>query len=134
MSKAHTNSRRLPPRILGVVEVNGADPYIERVLTESYVAICSVTFGGTTLLGTPSAITVKYRADVGDPTHDIRIYDRTNGLVVAEVLLDTDSTLHTEDMGALSNLPLGEADFEFQMRQAVGNPVVVGVRKVGITY
>ena len=53
-------------------------------------------------------------------SYDVRVYDATNSLVVAEVNF-TNAALAVNPMGTLANLPAGAALFEFQAKRNGGN-------------
>ena len=79
-------------------------------------------FAGTNVLGTP--VSIKLVGSVKDATRpgSCRIFDVTNGLVIAETV----DTFNTEsdkiiDLGAVSNFPTGEALFEVQLKNSVGS-------------
>jgi len=78
----------------------------------SWEKLAHFIFRGTTLLGTPSYVKLIGYVE-GDPI-DIRLVDVTNG---GNVIASVEISALTEtiyDMGTLSNLPTGEAVFEFQ--------------------
>ena len=74
-------------------------------------------FGGTTALGTPSAITII--AFNNNTSSDAKVYDLTNSLEICTVNF-TNGSFAIIDMGTLSNLPTGEAIWELQTQHTGG--------------
>jgi len=90
----------------------GGDPLATQ--QTSYTTFYHFLFRGTTEMGTPTNIKVLL-AELNSPTSvSVRIRDLTNGNTIAEQTGLTPSTypsIDIQDMGALSNLPSGEAIF-----------------------
>ncbi len=85
-----------------------------------YANMARFIFRGTSVLGTPS--TVKFLARIESPitTADIRIFDQTNSLVIAEITTTNTGDFLIEVDSTLLNLPAGEAVFAVQGRQTGG--------------
>jgi len=87
----------------------------------AYKIMTSMIWPGSTDKGTPTSIkSVVYVDDAGDDG-EIKIFDVTNGLQIAEVTgitaVDLDNVL---DFGTLTNISTGEAVWEFQGRVTGG--------------
>lgn len=76
----------------------------------------SFVFAGTAVLGTYTLAKAVVWRITGTGTGHIKIYDLTNDLDIAEAsFANSEQTILT--LGALSNLPAGEAVFEVQMKR-----------------
>ena len=94
-------------------------PYFQVNVT-SYQIAKRFIFRGTTEMGVPTNIkAIAWRASGGGSV-SIRIYDVTNVLVICEATGIADAVATIQDMGALSNLPVGEAIWEYQMTVSAG--------------
>lgn len=82
----------------------------------TYERVGAFVFPGTDIVASLSKINAIVRRNGAATSASIRIYDVTNVNVIAEAtgITTTDETVFT-DMGAISNLPSGEAMFEIQM-------------------
>jgi hypothetical protein len=92
------------------------------ILLATYTKIRSLIFGGTGTWGSIANIHVlTAQTGIGGKTHDIRIYDVTNGNTIVEQtgLLHTVPTI--VDMGTVSNLSSGPAIWEVQVRRGGGS-------------
>ena len=80
----------------------------------------SIIFPGTTKMGTPLKIYVNaYRT--GGTNYDIRIIDKSNGdAVICSLTAQTNTGEAILDMGALSNLPAGQALWHLQVQKTGG--------------
>jgi len=85
----------------------------------SYAIVSELIFAGTTMLGTPTEIKAILEM-TGATNMDIRIFDVTNALVIVEKLGNVVPIPTIVDLGALSNLPTGEAIWEVQLRRTGG--------------
>lgn len=98
--------------------INLAWPSITNNST-SYAVAARFMFAGTGVVGVPQQI--KALINVAATTADIRIYDVTNALVIAEKIgILTSAGYIIEDLGALNNLPVGEVILEVQMGKTGG--------------
>lgn len=84
----------------------------------TYVAVAKFYFAGTNKLGTPANI--KAIVFQGAVSSQVRIYDLTNSLQIAESAAFTETTPVVKDLGAISNLPTAEAIFEIQLKKTSG--------------
>lgn len=92
------------------------------VLSTTYQVIGEpIIFGGSTNWGTPIEILVLH-AQTGDVTrtHQLRLFDVTNGLTIAESASFNNLIDQIDTMGAISNVPAGQAIWEMQGRRGGG--------------
>lgn len=78
-------------------------------------------FRGSSVVPAPTSIKAVAFKDTGANTMDVRIFDVTNALVIAELTGISDDMPAIQALGALANIPTGEAIWEVQARR-VGNP------------
>ncbi len=92
--------------------------YISKnVKSDAYAVIGDEFEGvGTNTLTLTEAIVVQLSDVGGGATHDIRLYDATNALVIAEVTGLTNSTFSITDLGTISNQDANDALYELQAR------------------
>lgn len=102
-----------------VVFSGTANPYFSTT-NAAYTTVAIFPFGGTTALGTPSAIKAIGFKDANPTSWDLRVLDITNTTTIAEATGNTGTAPQLVSAGALSNLPAGEAMFEFQIKRAGG--------------
>ena len=76
-------------------------------------------FQGSTVTGTPTLIKIIAEVSSGS-TGSVRLFDATNSLVIAEKTGISSTTPSIVDMGTISNVPTGEAIFEIQLRNSLG--------------
>jgi hypothetical protein len=90
--------------------------------SSSYEKVASFIFPGTSVVPDVSKINALVRRNGSADSMSIRIYDVTNMNSVAELtgVTNTDEAV-ISDLGAISNLPAGEATFEVQLL-VVGSP------------
>lgn len=93
---------------------DGTNPYISTVAT-SYAVLSKFIYSGTGDIGAMTSIKATVSQASGGQT-SIRIYDVTNALVIAELTGFNDTTTTIKNLGAISNLPAGEAIFEVQAK------------------
>ena len=102
-------------------------------INNNYVIVGRFAFRGTTILGTPTnikAVVVMSGANPGD----IKIFDVTNSLQIVEKTGISNTTVAIIDLGALSNLPTGEAMFELQLRVPAVGAVSITVDSLGVFF
>lgn len=87
--------------------------------SSTYDTVGIFIFRGSDLIGTPASIKAIFGCDVG-VTGDVRIYDVTNGMIVAEMIGSTAAYPSIVDLGTISNVPTGEALWELQVRKTAG--------------
>jgi hypothetical protein len=93
-------------------------PYINRTLVTTYEVWTSFIFRGTSNWDTPQSVRMMYYVESDDKNYSLRIYDATNNNVIAEKTgQSTYDSWVILDMGTLSNLPSGEARWEFQAKR-----------------
>ncbi len=95
-----------------------ADPWWPTT-SSTYITVADLIFRGTSSVGSPTAIKVTGWSDSGS-TGAARIYDVTNSLVICENASYTETVKTIQDLGAISNLPAGEAVWEIQVKRATG--------------
>lgn len=94
-------------------------PFVNRSIVTTYEAWTSFIFRGSSVWNTPLAMRIlKYVDDT--TTHSLRIYDVTNGNVIASQTGLVYEGWTILDMGTLSNIPSGEAIWEFQAKRDSG--------------
>jgi len=105
------------------VPCNGWDyPYFA-TKSGTYVVAARFVFRGTTaLLGSPDSAKFIVSAS-GSATAAVRLYDVTNGNVIAEVTGITGEAAQVATDATLANLPAGEAVFEVQVKRTAGSGV-----------
>lgn len=81
--------------------------------TASYEVLARFDFDGSTAIGVPTFI--KAIAYTTATNYDIRIYDVTNALVIAEQVGKTNVIPAIFDMGALNNIPTAPSIWEVQL-------------------
>jgi len=110
-----------------------ADPYVT-TSSSTYDVMSKFRFAGTDKLGTAIKIYVNAWRVSGAGTVDVRIFDATNVIAIAE-LTGITSTLDTNlvDLGVLSALPTGAAVFEIQGRR-VGGGTTLGISTVNVEF
>ena len=111
----------------GAAGVSDTAPYKvgEATSSTAYVALLAFRFGGSGAWGTPSEMKVVARVEQATRPGDIRIFDVTNGLAIAEVTGLTSLVDAIVDLGIISNIPATEAIFELQAKKVGG-----GAKKV----
>lgn len=77
-------------------------------------------FPGTDRRGPPTMIKMIARAKDSGKVSDLRLYDLTNGKVIAEKLGITNNVFLIIDLGTITNLPTGEARWEAQGKKPGG--------------
>lgn len=95
------------------------NPYYDSA-AGSYTLMRDTVFRGTSAMGTPTSMKVTAWADSGG-TCAVRVYDVTNSKVICSNESITNTVKTAIDLGALSNLPTGEAVWEIQIYRKVGS-------------
>jgi hypothetical protein len=80
----------------------------------TYFTVGYLIWRGSTSMGTPTNI--KALMQHNSTTADVRVFDLTNTLQIAEALT-VPTALTINDMGTLSNISVGEAVWEVQVRE-----------------
>jgi len=91
------------------------DKYGLTTSNSSYEVHTAFRFGGTSTLGTPTAIKAVVSLDGGDSTGYVKIYDRSNNKTIVSKSFTNDD-IHILNLGSLSNLPSNEAVWEVQIK------------------
>lgn len=102
-----------------VMFAGSTDPHFD-TNNATYTTAGTFIFGGTTALGTPSAIKAIGHIDPNATSWDFRVIDITNATTIVEKTGNTGTVSEIANAGALSNLPAGEAMFEVQLKRAGG--------------
>jgi hypothetical protein len=92
-----------------------SQPYLKGSNSD-YEVKAYINFPGSTAVGTPTAIKSLVWNDSGSGS-SIRIYDRTNSNIIAELTSFSGSSPQLLDLGTLSNVPTGQAVFEVQTKK-----------------
>lgn len=85
----------------------------------TYEAVGIFIFRGSNDVGTPVSIKAIFGCDAG-VTGDVRVYDVTNSQLIAELTGSTVAYPSLVDLGAIANVPTGEALWELQVRKTAG--------------
>jgi predicted deacylase len=88
----------------------------------TYEVVGQFIFAGSAVTGTVTKINSLLRRNGAATSVSLRVYDVTNAQVIAEItgVTNLNADLIT-DIGAISNVPVGEAKFEIQVLR-VGGP------------
>jgi hypothetical protein len=113
-----------------IPEIRTSFPQVETSTEGSWVAANSFIFPGTDVLGTHLTGAKMIAGVIDADSGDYRLYDTTNLQVVAQVLGNVAVFPAIVSLGALSNLPTGEAIFELQLKRNTGS----GVQSVAVSY
>jgi hypothetical protein len=97
---------------------DSSNPYLQTT-NNSYTVLSRCIFPGSSVVSL-TKILASVSTISGSYSLDIRIYDITNSLVIAEKLTITSTTVTIHDLGTISNVPVNQAIFEIQLR-ANGN-------------
>jgi hypothetical protein len=89
-------------------------PYVSRNVTTDYEVLTSVIFPGSDVVGTPTTIKLLKEIDT-DKACTVQVYDATNGGVVAETSIGG-TAREIVDLGVLSNIPTGEAEWQVKVK------------------
>lgn len=93
----------------------------------TYTVISRFVFPGTALTGSLTSIIANLFSSIAGVRGDIRVYDATNSLQIAQLIGSADLPTNPGiaaalvNLGTLSNLPTGRAVFEVQIRRTVGS-------------
>lgn len=94
--------------------------YINRNTSNgSYITIGEFIYSGTSVEGAITAFYATAHIDTG-ASYDLRVYDSTNALVIAEVTGLSNNTQAVQNLGTVSNLPSGQAIFQIQAKRVGG--------------
>lgn len=91
----------------------------------TYAVLTRFAFKGITALGSPTNIKAIIHVKTAAKPGDVRIYDLTNANAICEVTGISSLTPTLVDLGTLSNLPSGEAMFEVQAKDPLGDEIYI---------
>jgi len=86
----------------------------------SYVSAGVIAYPGSDVEGTPTKISVVCGKKGGTTTFSVRIFDKTNALVIAADYNKDDDYPALRDLGAISNVSEGPAIWEVQIKKTAG--------------
>lgn len=118
---------------------SGTDTFFTTPLTTSFSEWGTFKFEGTSIIGTPSEISLileKPNASL-NPDWGVRIYDVTNAQVICSQLNQPSNIILPKqifDLGALSNLPAGPAMWELQLIKGPGGQQEIQISSMTIKY
>jgi len=110
-----SEGRGIVMALTGNVAGGQSQPYIQ-VKSNDYVVASRFIFAGTDLVGKPAKLTILYLVEDSLQTGSIRLYDLTNGNIIAEKTGIDDEDFTILDMGLLSSLPQGNSVLEIQAK------------------
>lgn len=93
--------------------------YISSTAGTNWTTRGSVIFPGTDV-SIPTALRITALRNSGGNGYDLRVYDLTNAMVIAEISGLTNGAMVIHDLGAISNLSSTEAIWELQSRRGGG--------------
>lgn len=102
------------PIMISFADIGSVRPYFE-VIHTTYDFFATVYFPGTAMVGIPSKIKILGNVTTAD-NYSVKVYDYSNGNVIAEKAGITDTDITTVDLGTLDNIPEGEAIFEIHAK------------------
>lgn len=115
-----------------VADIMQFPPATDTSSSATYEALQEFVYGGSDDWGTPDLIQViAWTEDAGKP-QDVRIFDVTNSLVIAELTGITDEVPTIQNLGTISNVPTGAAIWELQTKRPSGPPVTVHVTAMAL--
>jgi len=94
-------------------------PYLEAD-SSSFIVKARFQFDGTD--ETPAPTTIECVAAMESGEGQVRVFDLTNGNVIATSALFSNTVIQVVDLGAITNLPTAEAVFEMQAAHNPSNP------------
>lgn len=96
---------------------DGDTPYV-RTSSETYEVLGMIDYPGSAVVGTITKITAIATCLTSGKFSDVRIYDVTNGNIMAELLNVSGDAFSIVDLGAISSIPAAGAILEIQGRVA----------------
>ena len=91
----------------------------------TYTVLSRFIFRGTIALGTPTNIKIVAHVKTAAKPGDVKVYDLTNTETICEVTGINGTSSYIIDLGTISNLPSGEAIFEIQAKDPLGDEIRV---------
>jgi len=87
----------------------------------SYTASGVIAYPGSDVEGAPQKISAVCGKQGGTTTFSVRLYDKTNALVIAKQTNQADNYPILLDLGAITNVPEGPAIWEVQIKKTAGD-------------
>ena len=87
----------------------------------SYVSAGVIPFPGSDVEGIPKKISAVCGKKGGTTTFSVRLYDKTNALVIAKQTNQSNNYPELLDLGAITNVPEGPAIWEVQVKKTAGD-------------
>lgn len=101
----------------------------------SWAFVTQFAFGGSADWGSPDQIlAISSQSKGGSRTHGVRIYDVTNGNVIASATGFTHQVLTLIDLGAVSNVPTDPAIWEVQVQKTGSGSMNISVENITMRY
>lgn len=92
----------------------------QTIKTTSYSRSIRFTYPGSDRIGLIDYVSVLTSKDSNMTSYDIRLYDKTNNNVMAEVTGLTNTSDDANDLGTISNIPAGKAILEIHAKRVGG--------------
>jgi hypothetical protein len=90
----------------------------------SYTSVARFIYRGSNIFGPPSYIKAVCWSSMSSKTANVRLFDITNGLVIATSDTFNNTTATVIDLNVISNIPVNEAILEFQIITSFANNTV----------
>ncbi|MHA2062820.1 MAG: hypothetical protein ACXABY_00325 [Candidatus Thorarchaeota archaeon] len=104
-----------------VVTLTSQNGPFREASASTYTTLGRFVYDGINVIGAATAIKANvWKASGGESAYvDVRIFDGTNSLIVAELTgISSTDEYNVSDLGDISNLPDAEATFEIQVRRS----------------
>lgn len=95
-------------------------PRLDSVRTTGYKSTGAFKFAGSNVVGNVDYIEVIAYMDEACTSYSVRVYDQTNGNVLAEATDLTNTAQSIQDLGDVSNIPSSSAVLEVQLKRVGG--------------
>lgn len=96
-------------------------PTRTNINSTSYQKCVAFKYAGSENIGTLDYVEIIAYKDSSITSYDVRIYDKSNGNIIAEKTGNTNDVSEIIDLGTISNVPTGASVFECQVRKTGGN-------------
>lgn len=101
----------------------------------TYVVGGVIPYPGSDAVGVPIKISVVCGKKGGGTTYSVRVFDKTNALVIAQQLNESDTYPILKDLGTISNVSEDPAIWEVQVKKTAGDEgKVVSVASVEMEF
>lgn len=97
------------------------NPRLDFVHTTSYKSTGAFKFPGSTAAGIIDYIEIISHMDEACTSYSIRVYDLTNGAILAEATGLDNTSAKIQDLGVISNIPSDPAVLEVQLKRVGGS-------------